>query len=278
MVVAVLVVFGLCLGSFVNALVYRLHWQETHEKAGASEKKLYSIQRGRSLCPHCKHQLSNKDLIPLFSWFMLRGRCHYCKQPISWQYPFVEASTALLFVASYLYWPYDLSARVNLLAFALWLVFLTGFMALAVYDFKYLILPNKIIFSLAFIAVVALAVETIATHDLQTAKVALIGLIIGGGIFYVLFQVSSGAWIGGGDVKLGFLLGLLVGGPGPAFLMLFLASALGSIYSIPMLLARRVGPKSRIPFGPFLIIAAILVQLFGASIISWYENLGSLGY
>lgn len=278
MVVAVLVVFGLCLGSFINALVYRLHWQETHEKAGVAEKKLYSIRKGRSLCPSCKHQLSSKDLIPVFSWLMLKGKCRYCKQPISWQYPFVEASTALLFVASYLYWPYGLSAWGNILAFVLWLVFLTGFMALAVYDFKYLILPNRIIFPLGFLAVTGLVIETIASHDLQAAKTATIGLLIGGGIFYVLFQISNGAWIGGGDVKLGFLLGLLVGGPGPAFLMLFLASALGSIYSTPMLLTRKAGPRSRIPFGPFLIVAAILVQLFGASIISWYENLSSLGY
>lgn len=278
MIIVALVILGLCLGSFINALVYRLHWQETHAEAKAAEKKLYSMRSGRSICPECKHKLSASDLVPVFSWVSLGGKCRYCHKPISGQYPAIELLTASLFTFSYLYWPYELSSAQNISAFILWLVFLTGFIALIVYDIKYMTLPNKIIFPLGLVAVAALLSVSIVNQDFELIKTGLAGLLMGGGIFYVLFQISNGAWIGGGDVKLGFLLGFLVGGPWPALLMLFLASAMGTLYSLPMLLFKRIGPKSRIPFGPFLIIAAIIVQLFGADIISWYTNLAGSSY
>lgn len=278
MIIVALVVLGLCLGSFINALVYRLHWQDTHQNAKTAEKKTYSIKAGRSICPQCKHKLAGADLIPVFSWISLGGKCRYCHEQISGQYPAIELLTAILFVFSYTYWPYALSTAQNVAAFVLWLVFLTGFMALIVYDIKYLTLPNRIIFPLSFIAVAGLITVSIINQDADLLKTAGIGFLLGGGIFYILFQVSDGAWIGGGDVKLGFLLGLLVGGPWPALLMLFLASAMGTIYSLPMLLFKKIGPKSRIPFGPFLIISAIIVQLFGAAIINWYTNLVGPSY
>lgn len=278
MIIVVLAVLGLCLGSFVNALVYRLHWQETNRKAKASEKRIYSIKSGRSICPDCKHKLGLLDLIPVFSWMSLGGKCRYCHKPISWQYPLVEAFSAFLFVFSYVYWPYELSSAKNIIAFILWLGFLTGFIALIVYDLKYLTLPNKIIFPLSALAFIGVILVSVVNNDIDLVKNALVGLLIGGGLFYVLFQLSNGRWIGGGDVKLGFLLGFLLGGPWPAILLLFLASTLGTLYSVPMLLAKRIGPKSRIPFGPFLILAAIIVQLFGTSIVDWYTNLVGTGY
>ncbi len=273
MIIIGLVILGLCLGSFINAFVYRLHWREEHPKAANSERAKYSIRSGRSLCPHCGHMLGAKDLIPLFSWLILAGKCRYCNQPISPQYPLVEASTVLLFVFSYLFWPYDLSSGQNAAAFALWLVFVAGFMILTIYDIKYMILPNKVIFPLIFIAILGVVISALAAQDTDIIKSSIIGMLIGGGLFYVLFQVSKGSWIGGGDVKLGFLLGLLVGGPWPALLMLFLASLLGTVYSLPMMFTKKIGPKSRIPFGPFLIMAAIIVQLFGTSIINHYLSL-----
>lgn len=278
MIILALVIIGLCLGSFVNALVYRLHWQENKKSAKKTDRQLYSIRNGRSMCPNCKHKLSPADLIPVFSWISLGGRCRYCHKPISWQYPLVELLSAFLFVFSYIYWPYDLSSARNIAAFILWLVFLTGFLSLIVYDIKYLTLPNKIVFPLAALALIWVIVVSAINTDIGLAKDALIGMFIGGGLFYILFQLSGGAWIGGGDVKLGFLLGFLLGGPWPAILLLFIASALGTLYSVPMLLTKKIGPKSRIPFGPFLILAAIIVQLFGSSIVDWYTNLAGTGY
>lgn len=265
---SVLLVFilGLAMGSFVNALVWRIYEQYKGKKA-----KKYSIIHGKSMCPHCKHKLVAKDLVPVLSWLWLRGKCRYCDKPISWQYPLVELATAGLFVFSYLFWHENLQGA-EWIQFAIWLVCATGFVALAVYDLKYMILPNRIIFPLIGIAVLGVIIETAVDFTLQPLISAGLGVAVGGGIFYLLFVVSDGAWIGGGDVKLGFLLGLLVGGPANAFLMLFIASLIGTVFTLPFLLAKRLTPKNKIPFGPFLIVGAIIAALFGETILDWYTG------
>ena len=268
MIIAALIVLGLCLGSFVNALVYRLHWQETNAK-----KSKNSILKGRSICPNCDHKLAAADLIPLFSWVFLKGRCRYCQKPISVQYPLVETATSALFVFSYIFWPYNLSDAADIAIFGLWLATLVGLIALAVYDIRWMLLPNKIIFPLFILVFLSIIIQLqSASYDISIISV-LYAMAIGGGIFYMLFQISGGKWIGGGDVKLGFLLGAIVAEPLAAFLMLFIASLLGSVFSIPLLLKNRFKARSKIAFGPFLIIAGIIVTLFGESIIDLYSNL-----
>jgi prepilin signal peptidase PulO-like enzyme (type II secretory pathway) len=98
-------------------------------------------------------------------------------------------------------------------------------------------------------------------------------VIIGGGIFYLLFQISAGRWIGGGDVKLGWLLGLITGTAARSVLFIFIAALFGSFISLPLLLSGRLKRTSTIPFGPFLILGAIVVQFFGADILNWYQHL-----
>jgi prepilin signal peptidase PulO-like enzyme (type II secretory pathway) len=267
MIIAVLVVLGLALGSFVNALVWRLHEQEK-----APKNKDLSIIKGRSMCPHCKQGLSAMDLIPVASWLALKGKCRYCGKPISVQYPMVEAALAALFVLSYLYWPKEIEGA-QVLAFGLWLLLLTGFMALTVYDWHWKLLPDKIMRPMAVIAVVFASVQAAAAYRPFMAVLnALLAVIAGGGIFYVLFQVSDGKWIGGGDVKLGALLGLIVGTPGKAVLVIFLASLLGTLASLPLLTSHKLKRNSTIPFGPFLIAGAIITQLLGHSILHWYTR------
>ncbi len=224
---------------------------------------------GRSMCPNCKHQLSTKDLVPVLSWLWLKGCCRYCRQPISWQYPLVELMTAALFVASYIFWPYNYSAL-----FIFWLIFLVGFMVLTIYDLRWMLLPNRIVYPLVVLAVLqTLIVIVLYGGGLAALMAAIWGLLIVGGLFYGLFQVSKGRWIGGGDVKLGVLLGIIVGGPANALLLLFLASLTGCLVSIPLLLTGRATRTSRLPFGPFLMLGAAITYLFGPSIISWYQHL-----
>jgi leader peptidase (prepilin peptidase)/N-methyltransferase len=275
MIIVGLALFGLCLGSFVNALVWRLHTQSAVRAKKApnpSYMAQLSITKGRSMCPNCKHQLSHQDLIPVLSWLNLRGKCRYCKKPISWQYPLVEAAMASFFVVSYLWWPVPLSgAQVSI--FILWLVLLVGFMALTIYDLRWQLLPNRIVYPLGLVAAVQAVISIATAHRPAVALLNLIlAVAVGGGIFYVLFQVSAGKWIGGGDVKLGWLLGLIAGTPARSLLFIFLAAVLGSLFSVPLLATKHLKRTSKIPFGPFLIIALIIVQLFGVSILHWYKQ------
>lgn len=275
MIVAALIVLGLALGSFVNALVWRVRQQELESAKKKPNKKYLeqlSISKGRSICPHCKHQLGAGDLVPVLSWLYLRGKCRYCQKPISAQYPLVEATTAALFVVSYIWWPINWGDAQAVL-FGLWLLLLTGLMALLVYDLRWYLLPDRIVRPLAALASIMAIVAIATSHHALTAFLnTVLAVAIGGGIFYVLFQVSSGKWIGGGDVKLGWVLGLILATPARATLMIFLAALIGSAVSIPFLATKRLKATSTIPFGPFLIIATIIVQLFGHAILLWYRR------
>jgi prepilin signal peptidase PulO-like enzyme (type II secretory pathway) len=275
MIIAALILFGLVFGSFVNALVWRVHEQE-HESHKKKPNKAYltklSVSKGRSMCPDCKHELAAKDLIPVASWLSRGGKCRYCRKPISKQYPMVELATAAVFVISYVWWPVDFDDAQKAI-FVVWLMVLTGLMALLVYDARWKLLPNRIMYPLGWIAGI-LAMLTIASADrpLRAFVDVVLAVVVGGGIFYVLFQVSNGKWIGGGDVKLGWLLGLVVGTPGKALLFIFAASLLGTVYSLPLIASNKLKRDSTIPFGPFLIAGAFLVALFGQDFLNWYND------
>jgi leader peptidase (prepilin peptidase)/N-methyltransferase len=263
----VLFLLGLALGSFVNAFVFRLH-----EAPKAKSKELrdkLSITNGRSMCVHCHHKLAWYDLLPVISWLSLRGKCRYCSKRISVQYPLVEIGTALLFVLSYVYWPYSSDF---ILLFIFWLVFIVGFMALIIYDLRWMLLPNVIVLPLTVLSLVYVLVYALLAGNIAVITDAILGMASIGGLFYILFQTSSGKWIGGGDVKLGFVLGILAGGLMEGLMVIFIASLLGTLFAILSAGHKKQTLKKRIPFGPFLIIALIIVYLFSADIISWYQQ------
>lgn len=261
MIAVWLILMGLAAGSFVNALVWRLH-----------EPKL-SIWKGRSMCPNCHHTLRAKDLVPVLSWLSLKGRCRYCHKPISAQYPLIELLTACLFVLSYLAWPEALNGA-EVIRFSAWLMCVTGFVALMIYDLRWMLLPHKLVYPLIGVVIGQWLVVWLidGLNRSQLSGIALGGLI-GGGFFYLLFQLSAGKWIGGGDVKLGFLLGLIVADGLLAWLMLFVAALLGSLVSVPLLLSGKASRRSRIPFGPFLIAGAVIVVLFGQALVDLMDRL-----
>jgi leader peptidase (prepilin peptidase)/N-methyltransferase len=275
MIAVVLIFLGLIFGSFVNAFVWRLHEQEElrdrKKKPTKAQLDKFSILKGRSMCPDCRHELAAKDLVPVFSWLSLRGKCRYCGKPISWQYPAVEASTAALFAISYWYWPADFSG-VGLFQFIIWLGFVVAFMALAVYDLRWYLLPNRVVYPLIIVAALETVIIAIWGADIGLLLKPLLGALVIAGTFWVLFQVSAGKWIGGGDVKLAVVLGLLAGTPLKALLVLFFSSVIGTICSIPILLKGKKGLKVQVPFGPFLLAATVVVVLFGTAIIDWYTD------
>lgn len=303
MVIAALILIGLCLGSFVNAFVWRFHEQAGLAEGAAAEQQApksgknakarsvsskqltsddLSITRGRSMCVHCHHPLAARDLVPVLSYVWLRGKCRYCGKPIQ-DTPFAELVTPAAFVLSYLLWPVAFTGA-GLFTFCLWLVFIVGLAILALYDIKWFELPHKIVLPLIGLAVgQVLVVALCFGGGVETLARAGLGALVGGGLFFLLYIISpkekleDGAeiskWIGGGDITLGVLLGTLVGGPGEALLLIFVASLLGTLVAIPLLAAGKAGRGTHLPFGPYLILAALIVMLWGDRIITGYTSL-----
>ena len=280
MKVLVLILLGLCFGSFANALAWRLYerrkllerGKDKLDKKQQAELERLSIVHGRSECPHCHHVLAAKDLVPVASWMMLRGKCRYCKARID-DTPLPELATPLLFVGSYIWWPFALHG-VGLFEFGLWLVFLVGFVALAVYDLRWFMLPNEMVFPLIALSVLqVLVVKFGYGGDWRMLVDSALGVLVVAGVFYALFLASNGGWIGGGDVKLGIVLGLLACGAIRGLVLLFIASVSGLLATIPMMLRGEAHRKSMIPFGPFLMLGLVIVVLFGTDIVNWYTQL-----
>jgi prepilin signal peptidase PulO-like enzyme (type II secretory pathway) len=276
MIIVAIGVLGLIFGSFVNAFVWRLHELEAlagkKGKATAKRRRELSITRGRSMCPQCGHELASKDLVPVLSWVSLGGKCRYCQAPISWQYPIVELLTAVCFMLSYVAWPLAFDG-VGILRFVVWLGFVVVFMALAVYDLHWFELPDRVVLPSIAVAGAYVLVAAAWQHSFSALWQPVVGALLIFGLFWVLYQVSDGRWIGGGDVKLAATLGLLAGSLSQAFLVIFVASLMGTLVSIPLLLQGRKGLKRHIPFGPYLLAGTFVVVLFGERMIDWYQRL-----
>ena len=262
MLIAILAILGLIAGSFVNALVWRLEHGQP-------------IALARSRCPKCQAALSPLELIPIISWLGLRGRCRSCQTRISMQYPLVEAIVALVFVGSYLFWPQTLSQPGQWLLLISWLAGSVGLAALAVYDFLYMLLPNRIIYPTLVVSAAGQGAYTVffANRPWHQLLNWLLSVLIASGLFWLVFMISKGKWIGYGDVRLGLITGTILADPAKAWAMLFFGALLGTIVSLPALLARHKTLSQKLPFGPFLIVATCMVLLFGQPVLDWYKRL-----
>lgn len=255
MYILVLVALGLVFGSFVNAFAWRY-------------KNRKDWVRGRSECTNCHHMLGVVDLIPVVSWFALRGKCRYCKARID-DSPLVELALPLLFTLSYVFWPNPINGLEAAL-FVVWLMILVGFLILTVMDLKWFILPDAIVFPLIGLAVIYVVLRSAQYGDWSVAISPLAGAFVISGLFLTLNQYSKGKWIGGGDVTLGFGVGLLSGGIVNSLLLLFVASTAGVLAVLPLVFKGKAHRKSHIPFGPFLVVGAVVVVLFGDKLLGWY--------
>ncbi|MBU0625859.1 prepilin peptidase [Patescibacteria group bacterium] len=253
---AFIFVFGIIIGSFLNAVIWRLRTKE-------------SFLISRSYCPHCRHGLSWRDLIPLLSWLLLRGKCRYCSVRISLSYFLVELIAGILFLLVALrILPVDFqnvgadSLASLLLAWSAVAILIIVF----VYDLQYMLilrsvtLPAAVLF---FIANVALGKAPIKL---------IIAIIICAGFFWLQHVLSRGKWIGGGDVYLGVLMGALLGFP-KILLALFMAYIIGATTGVSLLVMQQKSWKSELPFGTFLSLATIVTLLYGDLIIHWYLGL-----
>ena len=274
---------GTILGSFGAASVWRLraHQLKADKKTGEKiDKKEYaqlrpltevSTKTDRSRCLHCGHNLAWFDLLPVFSWLQLRGKCRYCHKKIGSFELLMELGVAAFFVVSFAYWPHTLSSWIEIAQFLLWLIGGFGLSVLLAYDAKWFLLPNKVVFPLIGVAVASAVLTLLSSSDVV---VTLYGIatscLILSGVYYLLYVVSKGEWIGFGDIKLGLVLALLLADWRLAFLTLFLANVIGCLVVIPGMLSKKLTRKSHVPFGPMLIIAWAVAGLFGERLIDWY--------
>lgn len=242
-------ILGLCIGSFLNVVAYRV------------PKKL-PIIHDRSKCPSCDHALGVRDLIPLFSWLALRGKCRYCKAPIHWRYPLVELITGIAFVTICYHFDFGWETPA-------FLVFVCALIAISSVDFELYIIPNRIVYPAGFICLALLTLAAWGTGNWHSLKTALLSAV-GCWLFMLVVHLISPKGMGFGDVRLSALIGLLLGwiSPARAIAALIYGFGLGAIVGIVLMLLSRASRKTAIPFGPFLAMGAylaIFVQLFAST-------------
>lgn len=256
-------IFGLIAGSFLNAWIYRMEKGE-------------SVLRGRSKCPNCGRVLSAAELIPLVSYLVQRGRCRGCKKAISAHYPAIELVLAMLFIL--IAWKHLGTGATScvpvfgscfepgLIRDAIFFVFLA---AIFIFDFKHSLVPDQAVLPGIAVAFLWNLAGGIGFFNLLTATAT------GAGFFFLQYAISRGRWIGGGDIRIGAMMGAMLGWPNiiPA---IFLSYLLGAGVSLGLLGLRRVAWKSAIPFGTFLSIGTSVMLLWGNRIVGWY--LSRIGY
>lgn len=277
LVVIVLAWMGLIFGSFAGAQVWRLRARQLVEDQADGErvdtkelKRLKHLNRpvsqDHSECLYCHHQLAWYDLVPLMSWLSTGGRCRYCHTRIGWFEPLMELGVAIVFVSSYLWWPVALINTLEIARFALWLVAVVVMAVLFAYDAKWSLLPYRLNLSLIGVGLVAIIVTYVGQGSISFAQfLSLIGaLLLLGGLYLTL---SLFGLVGAGDGILGFGLAMLLMDWKLAFLTVFLANFLGCLMLIPLAIQRKLHRGARIPFGPFLIIAASISLLWGNLLI-----------
>ena len=262
--IALFFLFGLIVGSFLSVVVSRL---ETGE----------GFLLGRSKCPGCKKAIKSYDLVPLLSFVMLKGRCRHCEKKISLFYPLIELSTAVLFAL--LFWRFGGAfVDTNLYIFlGLHLVILASLIVIFFYDWFYLIIPDKVLVPVSLVVLAFAVLNVLFSRQMGFDFFAyppqpwdlIWGLLIGGGLFFILVSLSHEKWMGWGDVKLGAFLGIFLGYP-LILVALFFAFILGSIFSVALILLKKKKMKDIIPFGPFLVLGGIIALFVGKFIINWY--------
>lgn len=254
--------FGAIVGSFLNVVIIRL-------KTGRT------IVKGRSMCMSCGKQLSWFELIPVVSYLFLKGRCSGCKAEVSFQYPVVEWGTAILFFVSYLA---VFSNKANGLAVLLFLwIQIALFVVISGYDLRHKIIPDGPLFVLGVVAVVkTIALGIDSSYSLMGStlgwQVLTAGMLFTP--FYLVWRLSKGRWMGFGDAKVAFVIGLLL--PGMAGVSAVLvAFYIGAAVAVSIIVAQKLhralarkvktpqlSMNSEIPFGPFLALGTIFVGLY----------------
>ena len=255
---------GLAVGSFLNVCIDRLPQNK-------------SIAYPPSHCEACQHKLGAKDLVPVFSYLRLRGRCRYCQTSIPRKLMWVELATAVIF--AFLYWrcviikPEIGEPELGLAAFGVLAFYACLFIVIFVIDLEHSLILNKVVYPTMVVTLLLSLYPWPWLSEPMGMRVAYaaLGGAIGFAVFLLIALVSRGG-MGWGDVKLAALIGLATGFP-MVFVAIIMAAILGGIVAVVLLVARRRGRREMIPFGPFLAVAAMVTLLWGNNILGWYLGL-----
>ena len=234
---------GLVIGSFLNVVIYRL-------------PRGLGFVRGRSFCPKCKHKINWFDNVPVISFLILKGHCRFCGKRISWQYPLVELLTGVLFYLSYL-------SHLSFLS----CLFICGLIVIFFVDLEHQIIPDEIVIPLSILFLVYFLMtnpQLLITNYLITALISFLFL-------YFIFLLTKGKGMGFGDVKLAFLMGLVLGFP-KIVVAFYLAFLTGAFIGVILILLGKAKLKQKIAFGPFLVFGTIFSLLWGEKIVTLAEK------
>ncbi len=256
-------VTGLSIGSFINVLIDR--WPQNK-----------SPFKGRSVCDHCGKTLGVWDLIPVFSYISLGGRCRYCHKKLSWQYPIIEIFTGFMFLGLFYYvfsspdlgLNTDLPMVSKLYYLSLLLVF-SALLVIFVSDMKYQVIPDEALVILFFGSLIIWF-----TKDLSAIQIVnhLLAGFVAAGFLGSVHLLTKGRGMGMGDVKYGLLMGIFLGTVGTLVAM-YLAFLTGGVVSMILIISKRKKLSAKIAFGPFLVIGTVLAFFKGATWLNGFLNL-----
>ncbi len=218
-----------------------------------------SIVTPPSHCDRCNRRLTAIDLVPVFSYVFLGGKCRTCGAKIGFFYPLMELLTGILFAFAYIQFGFTLELAVALL-------FISLLVIITVSDIAYMLIPNKVLLPFAIVLLIGRIMS-----PLDPFWDAFVGAVIGFGILFIIAFLSKGG-MGGGDIKLFFVIGLVLGFK-LTILALFISSVIGLFAGVLQLIWQKKGRKHPIPFGPWIALGSILTYFYGQEILEWYTNL-----
>ena len=239
-------IYGLIFGSFFNVVGLRVPKNE-------------SIVTPPSHCTICDRRLTFKDLVPVFSFVFLKGKCRGCGTKIHWIYPVMELTTGVLF--AFAYWKIGFSLELIVA-----ILFISMLVIITVSDLAYMLIPDKVLLFFGALLIIARVFS-----PLEPWWDSIIGAVGGFGLLLLIAILSKGG-MGGGDIKLFAVIGLVLGII-PTLLTLFLAAFIGAIVGVIHLRRSKQGRKTPVPFGPSIALAAIIVYFYGTQMLDWYTNL-----
>lgn len=269
---------GLIIGSFLNVVIYRLpimmkrEWEEAYQSLAdgfslntnsKKSAKKFNLCQPASHCPLCNHAVKWYDNIPLIGWILLKGRCRFCYQPISWRYPCVELLTATFFLS--------IAIKFGVSTYSLCLLgFSCALIVLSFIDIDTLVLPDRITLPLLWSGIFLSLIHISPISLPESVAGAIVGYLTLWGLFWIFKLLTNREGLGYGDFKLFAALGAWLGIQSLLFIILF-ASLLGVILgAIQLILRRKRENAPFFAFGPYLALCAWIYLLFGNELILFY--------